>query len=132
MICLPVSDIATVATSAAPTALGPYSQGVVHRDVLYCSGTLPIDPASGELVTGSSGAEATQCLENLAAVSRAAGTDLSRALRLTIYLTDLSVFEEVNAAYARFFSDHLPARVTVEVAALPKGSRIEIDAIVAL
>jgi 2-iminobutanoate/2-iminopropanoate deaminase len=127
-----MSDLTIVATSAAPAALGPYSQGVVHGDVLYCSGTLAIDPATGDLVTTSAGSETTRCLENLAAVSQAAGTDLSRALRLTVYTTDLAAFDEINEAYARFFPGHVPARVTIQVAALPKGARIEIDAIVAL
>lgn len=127
-----MSERATVATRAAPTALGPYSQGIVHGDVLYCSGTLPLDPATDELVTTSAGAETTRCLENLASVSRAAGTELARALRLTVFTTDLGSFDEINEAYARFFPGEPPARVTVEVAGLPKGAGVEIDAIVAL
>ena len=125
-------DRAVVTTSAAPSALGPYSQGIIHGDVLYCSGTLPLDPATGELVTSSAGAETTRCLKNLDAVCQAAGTALSKALRLTVFVTDLAAFEEINAAYEQAFTGDPPARVTVEVAALPKGAGVEIDAIVAL
>ena len=121
-----------VSTDAAPAAIGPYSQAVRHRDVLYCSGQIPLDPASGEPVGGSVAEEATQCLRNLAAVCEAAGTDLSRALRLTVYTTELGQFAEINEAYAEFFAAEPPARAAVGVAALPKGVRVEIDAIVAL
>jgi reactive intermediate/imine deaminase len=127
-----MTDRIVVATAAAPDALGPYSQGIVHGDVLYCSGTLPLDPATGELVSSSPGAETRRCLENLAAVCRAAGTELGRALRLTVFVADLSAFGEINDAYAEFFPADPPARVTIEVAALPKGAGLEIDAIVAL
>jgi 2-iminobutanoate/2-iminopropanoate deaminase len=122
----------TVSTDAAPAAIGPYSQAVRHGEVLYCSGQIPLDPASGEPVGGSVAEEATQCLRNLAAVCEAAGTDLSRALRLTVYTTELGQFAEINEAYAEFFAAEPPARAAVGVAALPKGVRVEIDAIVAL
>jgi 2-iminobutanoate/2-iminopropanoate deaminase len=122
----------TVSTDAAPAAIGPYSQAVRHGDVLYCSGQIPLDPASGEPAGGSVAEEATQCLRNLAAVCEAAGTDLSRALRLTVYTTELGQFAEINEAYAEFFAAEPPARAAVGVAALPKGVRVEIDAIVAL
>jgi len=127
-----MSDPETISTSDAPAALGPYSQGVVHDGVLYCSGTLAVDPATGDLITTSAAAEVTRCLENLSAVCRAAGTDLSGALRLTVYTTDLASFAEINEAYSRFFSDRLPARVTIGVAALPMGARVEVDAFVAM
>jgi 2-iminobutanoate/2-iminopropanoate deaminase len=116
----------------APAAVGPYSHAVRHGDTLYCSGALPLDPASGVLVTSSLGDETTQCLENLAAVCRAAGTDLGQALRLTIFTTQLEGFDEINAAYAAFFPDAPPARAALGVAALPKGARVEIDAVVAV
>lgn len=123
---------APVATDAAPAAIGPYSQAVRHGDVLYCSGQIPLDPQSGEPVGGSVGDETRQCLRNLAAVCEAAGTDLARALRLTIYTTELAEFAAINEAYAEFFSTEPPARAAVGVSALPKGVRIEIDAIVAI
>jgi 2-iminobutanoate/2-iminopropanoate deaminase len=121
----------TVSTEAAPAAIGPYSQAVAHGGVLYCSGQIPLDP-SGEPIGGSVADEARQCLRNLAAVCEAAGTELSRALRLTIYTTELGEFAAINEAYAEFFEAEPPARAAVGVAALPKGVRVEIDAIVAL
>lgn len=121
----------TVSADAAPAAIGPYSQAVRHGDVLYCSGQIPLDPASGEPVGGSIADETRQCLRNLAAVCEAAGTDLSRALRLTVYTTELDQFAGINEAYAEFFGAEPPARAALGVAALPKGVRVEIDAIVA-
>ena len=122
----------TVTAPDAPAAIGPYSHAVAHDGLLYCSGALPLDPDSGKLVDRSPGAETSQCLENLAAVCRAAGTELSQALRLTIYTTKLEAFEEINEAYGAFFSSAPPARVAIGVAALPKGAEVEIDAVVAL
>jgi 2-iminobutanoate/2-iminopropanoate deaminase len=116
----------------APTAVGPYSHAVRHGDTLYCSGALPLDPTSGALVTSSLADETTKCLENLRAVCRAAGTDLDQALRLTIYTTQLEGFAEINEAYAAFFPQAPPARAAIGVAALPKGARVEIDAVVAV
>jgi reactive intermediate/imine deaminase len=121
-----------VETPDAPAAIGPYSQAIRHGGLLYCSGALPLDPASGELVDESVGAETIQCLNNLAAVCAGAGTDLSRALRLTIYTTRLEAFAEINTAYAEFFPSAPPARAAIGVAALPKGANVEIDAIVAV
>ena len=122
----------TVETGAAPAAIGPYSQAVSHGDTLYCSGAIPLDPASGEVVEGSVADEATQCLRNLTAVCEEAGTTLAQALRLTVYTTELERFAEINEAYAAFFADSPPARVTVGVKALPKAVRVEIDAVVAI
>jgi 2-iminobutanoate/2-iminopropanoate deaminase len=116
----------------APAAIGPYSHAVRHGDVLYCSGALPVDPADGSLVSASPAAETARCLENLRAVCRAAGADLSNALRLTVYTTQLDRFAEINEAYSAFFDAAPPARVTIGVAALPKGARVEIDAVVAV
>jgi 2-iminobutanoate/2-iminopropanoate deaminase len=127
-----MSKRTTVTAADAPAAIGPYSHAVRSRDVLYCSGQIPLDPASGKMESGSLGAETAQCLRNLAAVCAAAGTDLGRALRLTIYTTDLGGFAEINEAYAEFFAEEPPARAAVGVAALPKGARVEIDAIVAV
>jgi 2-iminobutanoate/2-iminopropanoate deaminase len=124
----------TVVTAPdAPAAIGPYSHAVTHDGVLYCSGAIALDPASGALVGGGSlAAETTRCMENLQAVCRAAGTDLAHALRLTIYTTRLEDFGEINDAYGAFFADAPPARVTIGVATLPKGASVEIDAVVAL
>jgi 2-iminobutanoate/2-iminopropanoate deaminase len=116
----------------APTAIGPYSHAVRAGDLLLCSGQIPLDPSSGELVGATAAEQARRCLENLSAVCNAAGSSLQRALRLTIYMTDLADFAAVNDVYASFFGSDPPARVTVGVAALPKSAQVEIDAIVAL
>ncbi|HEX3873833.1 MAG TPA: Rid family detoxifying hydrolase [Solirubrobacteraceae bacterium] len=116
----------------APAAIGPYSHGVITGGLLYCSGQTPLDPASGDLVGDGAGEQARRCLENLAIVCAAAGTALDRAVRMTIYMTDLTGFAEVNAVYGEFFTDEPPARVTIGVAGLPKGASVEIDAIVAV
>lgn len=121
-----------IQTSAAPAAIGPYVQAIRTGDLLFCSGQIPLDPATGELVGGDAAAQAQQCLQNLAAVVEAAGSGLDRAVKCTIYLTDLGEFAAVNAVYERFVGDPAPARVTVEVSALPKGAAVEIDAIVAV
>jgi 2-iminobutanoate/2-iminopropanoate deaminase len=121
-----------VTTADAPAAIGPYSQAIRHGDVLYCSGALPLDPADGTLVTDSPASETTRCLENLQAVCRAAGAELENAVRLTVYTTTLDRFAEINEAYGAFFPDVPPARVTIGVAALPKGANVEIDAVVAV
>jgi 2-iminobutanoate/2-iminopropanoate deaminase len=118
-------------TGDAPEAIGPYSQAISHGGILYCSGAIPLDPATGELVGEELAAQTRRCLENLSAVCEAAGTSLANALRLTIYTTDLGGFAEINEAYGAFFEGDPPARVTVGVAALPKGASVEIDAIVA-
>jgi 2-iminobutanoate/2-iminopropanoate deaminase len=116
----------------APAAIGPYSHAVRCGGLLFCSGQIPLDPASGELIAVSTHAEARRCLENLEAVCAAAGTTLSRAVRLTVYMVELGDFAEVNDVCAEFFPDAPPARATVGVAALPRGATVEIDAIVAL
>jgi len=119
-----------VSSADAPEPIGPYSQAVVAAGVLYCSGQVPVDPATGELVEGGAAEQARRCLRSLEAVCGEAGTRLGDAARMTIYLTDLGRFAEVNEVYAEFFSEPHPARTTVEVAALPKGAMVEIDAIV--
>lgn len=116
----------------APAAIGPYSHAVRAGDLLLCSGQIPLDPQSGELVGTTAAEQARRCLQNLSAVCDAAGSSLQRSLRLTIYMTDLADFAAVNDVYASFFGAEPPARVTVGVAALPKGAYVEIDAIVAL
>lgn len=122
----------TIAADRAPAAIGPYSHAVAHAGVLYCSGALPLGSDSDTLVSESPAAETTRCLQNLAAVCAAAGTELSRALRLTVYTTRLEEFAAINEAYAEFFASEPPARVAIGVSSLPKGARVEIDAIVAL
>lgn len=121
-----------ITAAGAPRAIGPYSHALRAGELLFCSGQIPLDPASGELAGEGPAAQAERCLENLQAVCEAAGTALARALRVTVYMTDLSAFAEVNAAYERFFAAEPPARVAVGVAALPRGAQVEIDAIVAL
>jgi 2-iminobutanoate/2-iminopropanoate deaminase len=122
----------SIQAAGAPPAIGPYSHAVRHGETLYCSGQIPLDPRSGELVGADAAAQARRCLENLAAVCEAAGTTLSRALRVTVYMTDLEEFAAVNEVYGAFFAQEPPARVTVGVAQLPKGAYVEIDAVVAL
>lgn len=125
-------DLIRVASSQAPAAIGPYCQAVAFGDVLFCSGQLPLDPQSAALIEGDIGQMTQRCLQNLQAVCEAAGTTLSRAVKLTIYLCDLAQFKDVNEAYGAFFGEAVPARSTVGVAALPAGAALEIDAIVAL
>lgn len=121
-----------ITADAAPAAIGPYSHAVRAGELLFCSGQIPLDPDTGE-VSGATVAEQTRrCLENLAVVCSAAGTSLARAVRLTVYMTDLSRFAELGEVYASFFETDPPARVTVGVAALPKGALVEIDAVIAL
>lgn len=118
-----------VATPDAPKAIGPYSQAVKANGLVYTSGQIPLDPATGELVTGDFEKEARRVFENLAAVLRAAGSDFSRVLRATVYLSDLANFQALNSIYAEYFGDHKPARTTIQAAALPKGATLEIDLI---
>jgi 2-iminobutanoate/2-iminopropanoate deaminase len=121
-----------VTAIGAPAAVGPYSHAVKSRGLLFCSGQIPIDPESGELVGDDPAVQTTRCLENLAVVCAAAGTQLSEAVRVTIYTTEMDAFEAINNAYAEHFAGDPPARVAIGVAALPKGAKVELDAIVAL
>ncbi|WP_320669743.1 RidA family protein [Patulibacter defluvii] len=116
----------------APAAIGPYVHAVAANGLLFCSGQIPLDPASGELVGTTPAEQAQQCLENLRAVVSAAGGSLADAVRVTVYLTDMGAFAEVNEVYGRFFADDPPARVAIGVAALPKGAQVELDAVVLL
>ncbi|NMB74181.1 MAG: RidA family protein [Myxococcales bacterium] len=124
----------SVESQQAPKAVGPYSQACRGSGgrTLYLSGQIPLDPRTGELVAGPPAAQAERCLENLKAVLAAAGLDFSHVLRCTIYMTDLSHFGAVNEVYGRYFQKPFPARATVQVAALPKGAQVEIDAIAEL
>jgi 2-iminobutanoate/2-iminopropanoate deaminase len=122
----------SINTERAPRAIGPYAQGVAAGGFLFLSGQVPLDPATGEMVRGSLQDEVSRVLENLKAVLQAAGATFDQVVRTTIFLTDLRDFEEMNAAYARYFGETRPARSTIQVAALPRGARVEIDAIARL
>jgi 2-iminobutanoate/2-iminopropanoate deaminase len=121
-----------VQTDAAPAAIGPYSQAIRTGDLLFVSGQIPLEPSTGELVKQDAPGQARQCLENVAAICEAAGTSLANAVRLTVWLTDMNDFTRVNEAYGEFFESDPPARVAIQVSALPKGADVEVDAIVAL
>lgn len=127
-----MADRSIIATEAAPGAIGTYSQAVKVGDTVYISGQIPLDPATGALVDDSFEAAAARVFDNLAAVAAASGGSLADAVKLTIYLTDLSEFATVNAVMARYFEAPYPARAAVQVAALPKGATVEADAILVL
>ena len=122
----------TIDADGAPAAVGPYSHAVEATGLLFCSGQIPLDAESGEIVGTTPAEQARRCLENLQTVCRAAGAELGDAVRCTVYMTDLSAFAEVNEVYAEFFPSEPPARAAVGVSALPKGAQVEIDAIVSL
>lgn len=124
--------IEPVSTGDAPGAVGPYSQAIKVGDLLFVSGQLPIDPATGEFSSANAVEQADQCLKNLNAIARAAGIDLSKTVKTTVLLTDLGDFAEVNQVYARYFATPYPARACYEVKALPKGAKVEIEAVIAL
>ena len=121
-----------IITDKAPAAIGPYSQAVVAGGLLFCSGQIPLDPVSGELVSGTVEQETGRVMENLRGVLEAAGTDFDHLVKITIYLTDMADFAAVNQVYGQYFSAIKPARATVAVAALPRGARVEIEAVAEL
>jgi len=116
-----------VATPDAPKAIGPYSQAVKANGLIYTSGQISLDPESGSLVEGSFEEQAHRVFRNLEAVLRAGGSSFDRVLKATVYLTDLANFQTLNTIYAEYFGEHKPARTTVGVSQLPKGSAVEID-----
>ncbi len=118
-----------ISTTSAPAAVGPYSQGIALGDLVFCSGQIGLDPTSGSLVEGGVEAQAERALHNLAAVLDAAGCTFADVVKTTVFLADIEDFAAVNAVYARFMPDPPPARSTFAVGALPKGARIEIEAI---
>jgi 2-iminobutanoate/2-iminopropanoate deaminase len=118
-------------TTQAPAAIGPYSQAIATDNLVFISGQLPIDPSTGKMVDGDIATKTRQILKNVAAIAGEAGTDLTKTLKTTIFLTDLGDFQEVNSAYGGHFQKAPPARSTVQVAALPLGSNIEIEFILA-
>lgn len=119
-------------TSKAPKAIGPYSQATAAGNLLFISGQLPIDPDTGEFALGGIEEHTHQCLKNVSAIAQAAGTDLRQAVKMNLYLTDMDNFDRVNRVYAEYFSDEPPARLAIQVAALPKNADIEIEAVVCL
>lgn len=121
-----------IQTSRAPAAIGTYSQAVRVGQAVYISGQIPLDPASGELVSGDIDAEIEQVFKNLSAIAEAAGGSLSQAVRVTVFLTDLVHFSRVNEIMARFFPQPWPARAALGVAQLPRGARVEVDCILHL
>ena len=127
------SERTAINATGAPEAVGPYSHAILAGGLLFCSGQIPLDQATGELTGETPAEQASRCLRNLSAVCAEAGTSLARAVRLTIYTTELGEFGAINDVYAEFFADEAPpARAAVGVAELPKGALVEIDAIVAL
>ena len=118
-----------VNTDQAPSAIGPYSQGVVAGGILYASGQIPLDPQSGEIVSGGIAAQTKQVLQNMKAVVEAAGCNMNQVVKVTIYIVDMQQFSVVNEVYGTFFSAPFPARACVEVSKLPKGVEVETDAI---
>jgi 2-iminobutanoate/2-iminopropanoate deaminase len=124
------SDRRAITTTEAPRAIGPYSQAVVAGSLVFLSGQIPLDPQTGEMVgAGDVRAQARRVMENLRAVLTAAGSSFEQVVRTTIFLQDLADFAHVNEVYASYFKDAPPARATVQVAGLPKGALVEIDAI---
>ncbi|HUL68808.1 MAG TPA: RidA family protein [Gemmatimonadales bacterium] len=116
-----------VATEQAPRAIGPYCQAIVVNGFVYTAGQIALDPASGELLRGGIKDQTARVLANLKAVLEAAGSDLSRVVKTTVFLVDMADFNAMNEVYGQIFGDHKPARSTVAVAALPRGARVEID-----
>jgi len=127
-----MTTLEQVHSDKAPAALGPYSQAIKTGSLVFLSGQIPLDPKSMEIVSDDIAVQTHQVFTNLIAVAEAAGGGLNNAAKLTIYLTDLGNFAVVNEIMAGYFSEPYPARATIQVSALPKGSKIEIDAILAL
>lgn len=118
-----------ISTEKAPAAVGAYSQAVAADGLVFCSGQVALDPGSGDFMGGSAGDQARACMNNLSAVLEAAGSTLDKIVKVTIFLTDIDDFAEVNETYAGFFAADPPARATVGVAGLPKGAKVEIECV---
>jgi 2-iminobutanoate/2-iminopropanoate deaminase len=118
-----------ISTAEAPTAVGPYSQAIVAGPFVFCSGQIPLAPTTGSLIAGDISSQTKRVLENLAAVLRAHGLGMENVVKTTVFMTDLANFGEMNTVYANFFPSDPPARSTIQVAALPKGANVEIEAI---
>ena len=124
-----MGDTRAVHTDGAPAALGPYSQAIVAGGFVYTAGQIPLDPDSGELVEGGVEVQAERVLENLGAILAAAGSSFSKVVKTTVFLSDMDDYAAVNEVYARHFREPYPARSAVEVARLPRGVRLEIEAV---
>jgi len=124
-----MSELERVHTDQAPAAIGPYSQAIVTDGWVFCSGQIPLDPATGELVTGDVATQTDLCLKNLTQVLEAAGSSLQSVVKTTVFLSDMNTFAEMNEVYAGHFGDHRPARAAVQAAALPKFCDVEIECI---
>ena len=118
-----------ISTKDAPGAVGPYSQAIRAGSMVFCAGQIPLDPKSGQIESQDVGEQAKRVLENIGAVLKAAQLDYSHVVKTTVFLTDLADFQTVNAIYAGFFRENPPARSTVQVSALPKGAKVEIEVI---
>jgi 2-iminobutanoate/2-iminopropanoate deaminase len=118
-----------IQTETAPAAIGPYSQAIRANGLVFCSGQIPIDPATGKFVAGGIGEQTEQVLKNLSAVLEAAGSSLERVVKTTVFLADMAEFAEMNEVYGRFFTGQTPARATVAAAGLPRDARVEIEAV---
>ena len=118
-----------IKTNAAPGAVGPYSQAVAHGELLFCSGQIPLDPATNVLLEADSATQAALVLKNLRGLLEAGGSSMDRVVKTTMFLVSMDDFQAVNAVYAAAFGEHRPARSTIEVSRLPKGARVEIEAI---
>jgi 2-iminobutanoate/2-iminopropanoate deaminase len=119
----------TVSTENAPGAIGPYSQAVVTGNMVFCSGQIPIDPSTGQFVSEDVAEQTEQVLKNLSAVLEAAGSDLGKVVKTTVFLADMNDFAAMNDVYARYFDANKPARATVQAARLPRDARVEIECI---
>ena len=118
-----------ISTKEAPEAIGPYNQAIAAGGFVFCSGQIPLDPATGELVSGTITEETNRSLDNLTAVLTAAGTSWDNVVKITAYVTDMADFAEFNEAYGAYVGEEPPARATVGVASLPKGARVEVECI---
>ncbi|MDH3270375.1 MAG: RidA family protein [Gemmatimonadota bacterium] len=124
-----MSDLRSVHTDRAPAAIGPYSQAIVVDDWVFCSGQIPLDPRSGEMLEGSVAEQTELVLKNLRAVLEAAGASMQSVVKTTVFLSDMNTFSEMNEVYAKHFGDHRPARAAVQAAALPKFCDVEIECV---
>jgi 2-iminobutanoate/2-iminopropanoate deaminase len=129
---MPKPPFRIVATEAAPAAIGPYSQAIVHGDLVFTAGQIPLDPTTGQIVDGGVAEQTDRVLRNLSAVLEGAGSSLSAVIKTTVFLLDMGEFQAMNEVYGRFFGDHRPARSTVQAARLPRDCRVEIECVAAV
>ncbi len=127
-----MASVQRIETDAAPAAIGPYSQAIVHGGLVFTAGQIPLDPTTGSMIEGDVARQTERVLENLSGVLEAAGASLQSVLKTTVFLQDMDDFTAMNEVYARFFAEHRPARSTVQAARLPRNARVEIEAIAAL